>query len=825
MGLRIINSLAFCSLIFISTSSFGQWQPGADAQMNRSEVNSVVYNGKLYAFMGFADSSLNMETTSEVYDPVKDEWNLLAAIPQGKEMTHQGVVLIDDNVWHIGGRLGRHPGPLTNEIWIYNITSDTWWQGPSIIDPATGDPIKWGAGGAALLGRTLHIFGGFIIDACDHDQDKYHLTLNVDEWLADTSKPAKWENKLAPMPVKRNHFATVVLGGKIYAIGGQFGHDCGGGQDEKYSHVYDPLNDTWTELPQLPAPRSHIEGSTFAIDGKIYVVAGQGKNGGNSNKVYTFDPNGERGVGEWAEEKDLRLPSKYEGLSAKIINSKFITDHGGEGSSRQPRNSTYKRDIVRSPVYRLGFTPDCGQIQSMQGKTNSAKTLLFTIDSTAKYTTSSNATWLTINQNKTGMVGATGAEIGLTANSSGLSPGTYKASVTAKAAGYDSASYCVSFEVLPDTLSKPAPVNSPDTLEAELAELRNAVVATNHTGYTGKGFVNFINDAGDFIEWTLNKSSAGIVDIYFRYANDKNDSRPVELMINGVVVADSLEFPKTGTWDDWKDLLFSTVLQQGTNKIRLTTIGRDGANIDHLRWKDQSVLSAGILEAETAKLHDVLVDTKHTGFTGDGFADYIHPSGDYIEWELDKSNSGSVALSFRYANGLNYDRPLRLEINGVVVADSLAFPTTGEWTNWSTATFNANLIKGSNKIRLTAIGLSGPNMDHLSWKENPVLTAMGGNQLFMPAETGTPQFASELQVSVMPNPLRGNGRIFLRTNDALPVEIKVADMLGRVQQVLSFKNYRSGYQDFSVNNLPAGIYFLIVKQGVKTAAVRFMVEK
>jgi hypothetical protein len=422
-------------------------------------------------------------------------------------------------------------------------------------------------------------------------------------------------------------------------------------------------------------------------------------------------------------------------------------------------------------------------------------------------------------------VSATGTEIRLTANSSGLSPGIYKASITAKATGYASASYCVSFEVLPDTLNKPAPVNSPDTLEAELAKLQNALVATNHPGYTGKGFVNYINDSGDFIEWTVNKSSAGIVDLYFRYANEKKDSRPLQLMVNGVVVADSLEFPYTGSWEDWKAVLFSTALVEGSNKIRLTTVGRNGANIDHLRWQARMAPSAGILEAETAILYNVLVDAKHTGFTGNGFADYSHPSGDYIEWELDKSNSGSVALSFRYANGLTYDRPLRLEINGVVVANSLKFPATGAWNSWSNTTFNANLIKGTNKIRLTAIGFSGPNIDHLSWKENPLLTTMGGNAILIPAEADISQFASELQVSVLPNPLRGNGRIFLRTNDALPVEIKVADMLGRIHKVLPFKNYRGGYQDFSVNNLPAGIYFLIVKQGDKTATVRFMVEK
>ncbi|MEJ7683690.1 MAG: kelch repeat-containing protein [Segetibacter sp.] len=170
-------------------------------------------------------------------------------------------------------------------------------QGAKIKGSCTGNPILWAAGGAVLLGRTLHIVGGFINNGCNNDQSTYHLTLDVDTWLADTTKPAKWMNNLAPLPVKRNHFSTITLGGKIYAIGGQFGHDCGGGLDKQYAHVYNPPTDTWTRLPDLPAPRSHIEGGAFAIDGKIFIVAGQGDSSKSINKVTIFDPAGKNGAG------------------------------------------------------------------------------------------------------------------------------------------------------------------------------------------------------------------------------------------------------------------------------------------------------------------------------------------------------------------------------------------------------------------------------------------------------------------------------------------------------------------------------------------------
>jgi hypothetical protein len=440
-------------LILASTIVSAQWVRKADALKTRSEVSSIVYNGKLYAFLGFRDSLLNVEPSAEVYDPATNTWKLLSSLPSNKVMTHQGVVLIDDKVWHIGGRVGKNPAPLTSEIWIYNISNNTWSAGPQIKDPRTGNPLLWAAGGAALLGRTLHIIGGFITDGCNHDQSGYHLTLNVDEWIANPSQAPRWRNLLAPLPLKRNHFGTVVLGGKIYAIGGQFGHDCGGGDDKQYSHVYNPVTNSWKQLPMLPSPRSHIEGSTFATDGKIYVVAGQGADDRNTSTVLIFDPNANNGAGSWTEDTNLKLRSTYEGLSAKIINSTFIYDHGGEGGSRRPRKTTHTRIITRNPVYKLGFPAGCINLNDSLGTTVNGKTWLFTIDGTKDYTASSNASWLKVTQNATAKANPNAVDFQVTANSSGLASGTYTATVTATGTGtgtyYSPASLCVKLTVNP----------------------------------------------------------------------------------------------------------------------------------------------------------------------------------------------------------------------------------------------------------------------------------------------------------------------------------------------------------------------------------------
>ncbi|WP_018617379.1 Kelch repeat-containing protein [Segetibacter koreensis] len=800
--------------LLISISSYSQWIQKPDAFKTRSEVPSTVYNSKLYTFLGFSNSSLETEPSSEVYDPATNTWKLLTSIPTNESRTHQGVVLVDSTVWHIGGRVGKNPGPLTSSIWIYNISKNIWYRGPQITDPATGEPIPWAAGGAALLGRTLHIIGGFIINACNNDQSTYHLTLDVDSWLADTSKPAKWMNTLAPLPVKRNHFGTVVLGGKIYVIGGQFGHDCGGGQDKPYSHVYNPATDTWTELPLLPTPRSHIEGGTFAMDGKIYVVAGQGTNGASTNKVTIFDPAANNGAGSWHDDLSLTLGQSYEGVSSKVINNTFIYSHGGEGSSANTRKETYSRTIARNPVYKLGFSSGCLNLTTDTEQIVKGKTLLFTIDSSKSYTTSSNAAWLTVTKNASGLAIPNAVDVEVTANTSGLAPGTYNGTITATGTGagqaYTAATYCVNLTV--KTINS---INSSsDTLQAETATLSGVKVASNNSGFTGTGFADYINSSADYIQWSLNKPVGGSTLLNFRYANGATTNRPLQLEVNGVVLSSSLAFPSTGSWSKWSFVTATVNLNTGINTIKLTAMGSSGPNIDYLITTDNT------LQAESATLYGARVASNNPGFTGTGFADYINSTGDYVQWSLNKLMAGATLLNFRYANGATTDRPLKLEVNGVLVSSGLSFPSTGSWSKWSSVTTAVNLNTGINTVKLTATWSSGPNIDCLTISDTTIQMA---NRT--PADKSIILNGSNsLKAYVSPNPASGNVRLLMTTSSTAPINMELMDMSGKTFKNMKLANNGLNSFNFSVRDLPAGIYIIRVKQGNNFATTKFVVN-
>ena len=119
-------------------------------------------------------------------------------------------------------------------------------------------------------------------------------------------------------------------------------------------------------------------------------------------------------------------------------------------------------------------------------------------------------------------------------------------------------------------------------------------------------------------------------------------------------------------------------------------------------------------EAEAATLSGAKVAANHSGFSGSGFADYINPSNDFVEWTVDFAASSPYRLSFKYANGSQAERNLQLSLDGQVIDTLRGYASPGQWSSWRFESPDPVLINaGEHRIRLTAIGSSGPNVDLL----------------------------------------------------------------------------------------------------------------
>lgn len=119
--------------------------------------------------------------------------------------------------------------------------------------------------------------------------------------------------------------------------------------------------------------------------------------------------------------------------------------------------------------------------------------------------------------------------------------------------------------------------------EAENATQSGPSIATQYSGYTGTGYADYNNNSADYLEFTLNASSAGSYPVAFRYANGGTGNRPLELKVNGIVVSSSLNFPVTGAWTTWAYTATNNVtFTAGVNTVRITATGSSGANVDHM---------------------------------------------------------------------------------------------------------------------------------------------------------------------------------------------------------------------------------------------------
>ena len=111
--------------------------------------------------------------------------------------------------------------------------------------------------------------------------------------------------------------------------------------------------------------------------------------------------------------------------------------------------------------------------------------------------------------------------------------------------------------------------------ESEAATLSQAKVATNHPGYSGKGFVDFDNLVGSYAEYSVTSATAGTHTLTFRYANGTAADRPMKLVVNGTETG-TVSFPGTGSWSTWKTVTATVPLAAGANRIRTVSASADG---------------------------------------------------------------------------------------------------------------------------------------------------------------------------------------------------------------------------------------------------------
>ena len=405
-----------------AAGDFPEWETIGNALDPRAEGQIITYQGDYYLFSGYTTDTRFLNR-NEKYDPATNTWTQLSNLPQRSDgthvfHTHTSIALVDDEIWHIGGRSADPGYRVTRDVWIYNIPNDSWRRGPDL-------PKARGGGGAARLGRTIHYIGGFDErSACDAD----------DHFVYDLDHPELgWQDftGTSPMPLARNHFGTTTLGGKLYTVAGQHAHDgCEKGKNLQYVHVYDPYTDRWQRLADFPHVQSHIEPSTFAYNGKIYSLGGQGQ---ESASVAEYDPARD----EWRILSDLELPLRLIAPGARVHEGNLVVMVGGRIAVNLARSEVRVRNFFPNQTRKLAFHP--GDLRASGTAREFHEIILanYSAEDATTYTlvTEGVPEWITLNKTQ-GTARESFAEVELTTDPRGLAPGTYSYTLCATAPGY-----------------------------------------------------------------------------------------------------------------------------------------------------------------------------------------------------------------------------------------------------------------------------------------------------------------------------------------------------------------------------------------------------
>jgi len=246
--------------------------------------------------------------------------------------------------------------------------------------------------------------------------------------------------------------------------------------------------------------------------------------------------------------------------------------------------------------------------------------------------------------------------------------------------------------------------------QAENATITPGTVDNNHVGFTGTGFANPDNVAGSFVEWAVNAESAGSQSLRIRYANGTTTNRPMDISVNGTVVATNVAFNGTGSWDTWATSTVTANLNAGSNTVRATaTTATGGPNVDYLEVAPPAPASTTV-EAESGTLSgaarlascSACSGGQKVGFIGNG-------STNHVTLSVTAATSGTRQMTI--AGLVNGTRTFFVSVNG---GAGIQVPMTGtSFATPITTSINVTLNAGTNTIRFYNDTAYAPDLDKI----------------------------------------------------------------------------------------------------------------
>jgi len=247
----------------------------------RHEDSFVEYKGKFFLLGGRGVNAVN------VFDPETNMWTAKGKSPM--EIHHFQAVVYNDAIYMAGAMTGGYPSepPLEN-IWIYYPEKDKWEKGPQIPEGR-----RRGGAGTVIYKDKIYMACGIELghtSGTNNYFDSYDL------------KTGEWK-VLTKAPHIRDHFPAIVVGDKMYCIGGRnssvhYKDNFGAffNATEPSVDYYDFTEEKWYTMKE-PLPFPTAAGGIVNADGKLIYMGGEGSQSQAYNQTQCLDLK----TGKWSQ--------------------------------------------------------------------------------------------------------------------------------------------------------------------------------------------------------------------------------------------------------------------------------------------------------------------------------------------------------------------------------------------------------------------------------------------------------------------------------------------------------------------------------------------
>ncbi len=314
-------SVSVCGIAPRAQQGPGNWVKLAPLPEPAQEIGGIAASGKVWVLGGLPiGNNSTPKGLVEEYDIATNTWTIKNKMPLPAH--HLAVTDYHGKLYVFGGGAQLEPnGPNwvpINNAWEYDPATDHW----KALAPM---PTARGAANAAVVGDKIYVIGG----ASVHPGQKIvglsaqvpHRALGTNEMYDPATNT--WQER-SPMPTSRNHAAIGVVNGKIYVLGGRLGAVFVNASPTDVVEEYDPATDSWGYAKaKMPMPRSGTAYGSY--NGKIYVAGGEYLDNnlvGTYRTLEAFDPV----ANTWEELPPLATPRH--GLVGGVAGNRFYVVSG-----------------------------------------------------------------------------------------------------------------------------------------------------------------------------------------------------------------------------------------------------------------------------------------------------------------------------------------------------------------------------------------------------------------------------------------------------------------------------------------------------------------